>query len=96
LKEVLWKCQDCHNCGNPFRIPTIAWKTLRVSHNPLEKLKNSFSTFPQNLKFSNAAYEEKIKNNFSLNAWKIQCCAHEFPTFENLFFFMRNKIYKNN
>jgi len=19
---VLWKCQDCRNCGNPFRIPT--------------------------------------------------------------------------
>jgi hypothetical protein len=44
---VLWKCQDCRNYGNPFGIPTIAWKTLRVFHNPLEKLKNSFSTFPQ-------------------------------------------------
>ena len=44
---VLWKCQDCRNYGNPCGIPTIAWKTLRVFHNPLEKLKNSFSTFPQ-------------------------------------------------
>ena len=44
---VLWKCQDCRNYGNPYGIPTIAWKTLRVSHNPLEKLKNSFSTFQQ-------------------------------------------------
>jgi len=44
--------------------PQIAWKTLRVSHNPLEKLKNSFPTFPQNLKFSNDAYEEKIKKQF--------------------------------
>jgi hypothetical protein len=64
--------------------PQIAWKTLRVSHNPLEKLKNSFSTFPQNLKFSNDTYEEKIENNFSLNVWKIRRCALEFPTFENL------------
>ena len=44
---VLWKCQDCRNCGNPWGIPTISWKTQRVFHNPLEKLKNSFSTFPQ-------------------------------------------------
>jgi hypothetical protein len=44
---VLWKCQDCRNYGNPCGIPTIAWKTRRVFHNPLEKLKNSFSTFPQ-------------------------------------------------
>ena len=44
---VLWKCQDCRNCGNPRGIPTISWKTQRVFHNPLEKLKNSFSTFTQ-------------------------------------------------
>ena len=47
-------------CGNawivavveiPTGITTIAWKTLRVSHNPLEKLKRSFSTLPQSLFF---------------------------------------------
>ena len=32
----MWKCQECLNCGNPFRIPTIAWKSLRLSHIPLQ------------------------------------------------------------
>jgi hypothetical protein len=71
--------------------PVFFWIIISVERSFVE-----MPGLPQNLKFSNAAYEEKIKNNFSLNAWKIQCCAHEFPTFENLFFFMRNKIYKNN
>ncbi len=47
----LWKALD--------GLPTIAWKTLRVSHNPLEKLKRSFSTLPQSILF----YMEEIFEN---------------------------------
>ena len=33
----MWKCQECRHCGNPERITTMTWKTLRVSHIPLQK-----------------------------------------------------------
>ena len=37
-----------------------------------------------------------MKKHFSLNAWKIQCFALEFPTFENFFFLREEGDLKKN
>jgi len=63
-----WKCQECRNYGNPFRIPTITWKTLRVSHIPLQNPLGFEHSHISSLSFNKNTYLfiEKVKLSLDL------------------------------